>query len=98
MHSGMGVMDRIGVGLEPFLPIIRATMKNIETRGPLASLTGPVVRGDDKTIRSHLAAVEDMPLHREIYLALSKMALEMAKQRKALTEAEAETLRRTLGG
>lgn len=98
MYSGTGVMDRIDVGLEPFLPIIRATMKNIETRGPLSALTGPVVRGDDKTVRSHLTAMEDMPLHREIYLALSKMALEMVKQRGALSEAETETLRCVLEG
>jgi len=96
MYSGTGIMDRIDVGLEPFFPIIRATMKNIEAKGPLAALTGPVVRGDDKTIRSHLAAMEGMPLHREIYLALSKMALRMAGERKALTEAEIETLRRVL--
>lgn len=98
MHSGTGVMDRIDVSLEPFLPIIRATMKNIEAKGPLAALTGPVVRGDDKTIRSHLAAMEDMPLHRDIYLALSKMALEMVRERKALSEAEIEILRRVLEG
>jgi predicted short-subunit dehydrogenase-like oxidoreductase (DUF2520 family) len=80
MYSGTGVMDRIDVTLEPFLPIIRATMKNIEAKGPLAALTGPVVRGDDKTIRSHLAAMKDMPLHREIYLALSKKALEIERE------------------
>jgi predicted short-subunit dehydrogenase-like oxidoreductase (DUF2520 family) len=73
-------------------------MKNIETRGPLAALTGPVVRGDDKTVRSHLAAMGDMALHKEIYLALSRMALEMAIQRKTLGEAETETLRRLLEG
>jgi predicted short-subunit dehydrogenase-like oxidoreductase (DUF2520 family) len=98
MYSGMGIMDRIDVGFEPFLSIIRATMKNIESLGPLAALTCPVVRGDDKTIRSHLAAMEDMPLHREIYLALSKMALEMVRERKTLSEAETETLRRLLEG
>ncbi len=98
MYSGTGVMGRIDVTLEPFLPIIRATMKNIEAKGPLAALTGPVVRGDDKTIRSHLAAMKDMPLHREIYLALSKMALEMVRERKTLSEPEIETLRRVLEG
>ena len=98
MYSGTGVMDRIDAGLEPFLPIIRATMKNIENKGPLAALTGPIVRGDDKTVRSHLAAMKDMALHKEIYLALSKMALEMAKERKTLSEAEAEALRRALEG
>ncbi len=45
LYSGEGIMKRIGIGLEPFYPIIRATLKNIEAAGPLHSLTGPVVRG-----------------------------------------------------
>ena len=98
MYTGMGVMNRIDVGLEPFLPIIKATINNIEKKGPAAALTGPIVRGDDKTVLSHLAAMEGMGLHREIYLALSKMALEMATGRKAVDEGQAEALRRILEG
>ncbi len=89
-------MDKIDVGLEPFLPIIRATMKNIENKGPLAALTGPIVRGDDKTISSHLEAMGSMGLHKEIYRALSKMALEMAAENKALSEDQLRTIRRIL--
>ncbi len=98
MYTGMGIMNRIDVGLEPFLPIIKATINNIEKKGPAAALTGPVVRGDDKTVLSHLAAMKDMGLHREIYLTLSRMALEMATGRKALDEGQAEALRRILEG
>jgi predicted short-subunit dehydrogenase-like oxidoreductase (DUF2520 family) len=97
MQAGVGVMKKIDIDFEPFLPIIRATMKNIETRGPVNALTGPIVRGDDKTVAAHLEAMSDMPLHREIYLALSKMALQMALERGTLHSDQAEKLRHVLG-
>ena len=90
-YSAEGVMDRIGINLEPFHPIINATLRNIEEKGPLASLTGPVVRGDAETIIDHLAAMEGMEGQRRIYKALSLTALEMARERNAL---DAETLER----
>ncbi len=94
MQAGAGVMKKIDIDFEPFLPIIRATMKNIETKGPLAALTGPIVRGDDKTVSSHLEAMSDMPLHKEIYLALSKMAFQMAKERGTLDSGQADAMKR----
>lgn len=97
MQAGEGVMKRIDIDFEPFIPIICATMKNIETKGPVGALTGPIVRGDDKTVASHLEAMSDMPLHREIYLALSKMALQMAESRGTLEDAQLQVLRRILG-
>ena len=97
MQAGSDVMKMIDIDFEPFIPIIRATMKNIETKGPLAALTGPIVRGDDKTVSAHIAAMSDMPLHAEIYLALSKMAFQMAKERGALDRGQADALRQVLG-
>jgi predicted short-subunit dehydrogenase-like oxidoreductase (DUF2520 family) len=89
-----GVMERIGITLEPFLPIIRATLRNIETKGPLAALTGPIVRGDVETVQSHLAALGDMGLQRKVYCALSQVALTMARERAMLDE---DTIRRLRG-
>ncbi len=97
MQAGEGVMKRIDIDFEPFIPIIRATMKNIETKGPVDALTGPIVRGDDKTVAAHLEAMSDMPLHREIYMALSKMALQMAESRGTLEGVQLQALRRILG-
>ena len=97
MQAGTGAMKRIDVDFEPFMPIIRATMKNIETKGPVGALTGPIVRGDDKTVAAHLKAMADMPLHKEIYLALSKMAFRMAKERGALDDSQIDALERLLG-
>jgi predicted short-subunit dehydrogenase-like oxidoreductase (DUF2520 family) len=96
LYEGEQVMERIGIDLLPFYPIIAATLRNIETKGPLLSLTGPVVRGDAGTVFSHLSAIKDMPLATGVYEELSRVALEMAKKRKALSEEQIEALERVL--
>ncbi len=96
LYSGQGVMQKIGIDLKPFYPIIRATLKNIENKGPLMSLTGPVVRGDAGTVESHIAAMDDMPLHEKVYKALSLVALTMAEERLTLTDEQRAALKRLL--
>jgi predicted short-subunit dehydrogenase-like oxidoreductase (DUF2520 family) len=96
MHAGKGLMDKINIDFEPFLPIIEATIKNIENKGPLAALTGPVVRGDVKTVKAHLASIEDMELHKRVYKALSEVAVQMATERKTIDEKTIETLKDVL--
>jgi predicted short-subunit dehydrogenase-like oxidoreductase (DUF2520 family) len=96
MHTGEGIMNRIGIELTPFFPIIETTLRNIENKGPLFSLTGPVVRGDAETVASHLEAIKGMDLHESVYRILSQMALEMAAERKTLKPEEIEKLARIL--
>jgi predicted short-subunit dehydrogenase-like oxidoreductase (DUF2520 family) len=95
-YSGKGLMEKINIDFEPFLPIIRATLKNIENKGPLAALTGPIVRGDVKTVKAHLASIEDMELHRKVYKALSEVAVQMATERKTIDEKTVEALKDVL--
>ena len=95
-YSGKGLMEKINIDFEPFLPIIEATIKNIENKGPLAALTGPVVRGDVKTVKAHLAAIEDMELHKKVYKALSEVAVQMAAERKTIDEKTIEALKDVL--
>jgi predicted short-subunit dehydrogenase-like oxidoreductase (DUF2520 family) len=92
MRAGEGIMSRIGIGLDPFFPIIETTLRNIEQKGPLMSLTGPVVRGDAETVASHLKAMKGMDLYESVYKILSQVALEMAAERKTLTPAQLEEL------
>jgi predicted short-subunit dehydrogenase-like oxidoreductase (DUF2520 family) len=91
LGSAEEVMEKIGIGIEPFHPIIYATIRNIEEKGPVASLTGPVVRGDVETILDHLRAMDGMDSQRRIYKALSLAALDIAKKKNVL---DAETLAR----
>lgn len=97
-YAGEKIMDTINIGLEPFLPIIRATLKNIENKGPLMSLTGPVIRGDLKTVEAHLKAMKDMEDYKDVYKALSGIALKMTGERKMLDEETIGKLRSVLGG
>lgn len=82
LYSGEDIMKKIDITLEPFFPIIIATLQNIESKGPLMSLSGPIVRGDCETIEGHIDALRNMKLHKQIYKALSLVALDMVKERK----------------
>jgi len=95
-YSGKGLMEKINIDFEPFLPIIRATVHNIENKGPLAALTGPIVRGDVKTVKAHLASIDNMKLHKKVYKALSEVAVQMAAERKAIDEKTIEALKDVL--
>lgn len=81
LYSGEDIAKEIGIGLEPYFPIIRATLKNIEQKGPLKSLTGPIVRGDINTIEFHLDSLKDKGILRDLYITLSRVALKMAQER-----------------
>jgi predicted short-subunit dehydrogenase-like oxidoreductase (DUF2520 family) len=96
LYAGERIMHRIGIQIEPFFPIIRATLNNIEKKGPLLSLTGPVVRGDAGTVRSHIEAMAGMELYGQVYRKLSLVALDMSEERKALTPEQIDELRRIL--
>lgn len=85
-HSAELVMNKAGIGLGPFYPIINATIENIEQKGPLNSLTGPVVRGDVETVRDHLKAMAGMDQERNVYKTLSLVALDIARKRNVLDE------------
>lgn len=57
-------------------------LDNALTRGPLAAVTGPVVRGDASTVAAHLHALADVqPTVRELYRAVSHQLLDLARRR-----------------
>jgi predicted short-subunit dehydrogenase-like oxidoreductase (DUF2520 family) len=62
---------------ELYLPLMGGTIANLAL-GPTEALTGPVRRGDEATVRAHLAALgpEDRALYRVLGLAALKIARE----------------------
>jgi predicted short-subunit dehydrogenase-like oxidoreductase (DUF2520 family) len=96
LYASEGIMEKIDIGLEPFFPIINATLQNIESKGPLLSLTGPIVRGDAGTVEDHIIALRGMNLHKKIYKALSLVALDMAKERRIHGRETLDALQRIL--
>jgi predicted short-subunit dehydrogenase-like oxidoreductase (DUF2520 family) len=59
-----------------YLPLVRGAAANLE-RGPAAALTGPIRRGDVRTVEAHLAALRGDD--RELYRRLGQEALQLAR-------------------
>ncbi len=58
----LGQAERIGaqagVPLEAYLDLVRATVENVATLGPVAAVTGPAARGDWGTVARHREALD----------------------------------------
>ena len=76
----MGFSDQ--EALRALLPLATATLENIGKHGILASVTGPVVRGDFDTVSAHLEALSlAVPDAISVYRALTSASLSLAAQR-----------------
>ena len=78
-------------GLAMLEPLLRGTLDNLVTRGPEEALTGPVVRGDLDTLRSHgLALRQHLPQLVPAYAALSVETVRLAVRSGRLSPERAE--------
>jgi predicted short-subunit dehydrogenase-like oxidoreductase (DUF2520 family) len=82
-----------GAALAVYLPLVRQTLANAETLGIRTALTGPFTRGDAGTLEAHLAALRaHAPDVVDLYLALGKRELTLARERGSLTPEAAQRL------
>ena len=73
----MGFTERQAI--DALYPLARVTLENISRHGVLASVTGPVARGDTGTVQAHLAALaERLPHLVPLYTALAAASLPLA--------------------
>jgi predicted short-subunit dehydrogenase-like oxidoreductase (DUF2520 family) len=64
--------------MRALLPLVRQTLDNFESVGPLAAWTGPLSRGDFSTIERHVKALADFePEYLEAYKTLSRLTAEV---------------------
>jgi predicted short-subunit dehydrogenase-like oxidoreductase (DUF2520 family) len=77
-----------GAGLEPeqaralLAPLVRQTVENIAELGPDAALTGPVARGDEATVATQRAAVEEVaPELLDLFDELVRRTRDLAAQK-----------------
>jgi len=78
-----------------FTPLMHTTLDNLARRGAADALTGPVARGDVRTVQAHLEALADTPDDRRCYQHLSRPLVDLAEQR-GLDPDSARTLRSLL--
>ena len=59
LGQALRVAESAEVPPEALLPLVRASVDNVEVLGAHAALTGPVARGDAETVARHLDALAD---------------------------------------
>ena len=75
---------------EALSALAEGTLANLRERGADAALTGPIRRGDRATVERHLAALSARPDLAQLYRALGRRAVDLA--RRAPDPAPAEAL------
>jgi predicted short-subunit dehydrogenase-like oxidoreductase (DUF2520 family) len=78
-------------------PLVEGTLHNVKEIDMAAALTGPVVRGDAASVKTHLDALRAFPRLAQAYKDLGFLALELAKK-KGLSQEKVKTLRNLLEG
>ena len=70
--------------LEALLPLVQGTLQNVKKFDTNGALTGPLARGDEKTVRIQVEALAAFPETLGIYRALGAAVLEIALREKTL--------------
>lgn len=81
INNGVTYLNDCGfsddMAIDALYPLIEFNLRNIKERGIINSLTGPVERGDLKTIENHINVLGEED--KQLYKLLSKNILEIAK-------------------
>jgi len=77
--AALGKMDEEKVRTA-LLPLVEETLENTSAEDLSSILTGPIARGDIKTVREHLKIMEQNPSVLSLYRRLGKKALELARK------------------
>ena len=87
IDSGFEMLKKSGIDQDEisdaFLPLITATLSNVQKMGTVNALTGPIVRGDENTISKHMDAIEStMPETLNFYQTMGIATLNMIKDKR----------------
>jgi predicted short-subunit dehydrogenase-like oxidoreductase (DUF2520 family) len=79
---------------QALLPLVQGTLNNIKQNGPTLALTGPIDRGDEKTIISHLNALTQKVTQEEValYCTLGSYIVSVARKKGSLDAEQAARL------
>ena len=90
-----GIPDNIA--LKVLKPLIQGTLNNIENQGVTNALTGPISRGDLRTIQNHVFSISQvMPDFIKLYNTLGQYTIPIAEAQQNISEETAMKLRENL--
>ncbi|CAN2049959.1 DUF2520 domain-containing protein [Candidatus Magnetomoraceae bacterium gMMP-1] len=83
--------------LESLKPLIQGTLNNIETYGIPSALTGPIARGDLKTVKNHIKEIKNkLPDMLNVYNVLGDYTIKLAKDKGDIDEELVKKLKQIL--
>ncbi|MBC7075870.1 MAG: DUF2520 domain-containing protein [Syntrophomonadaceae bacterium] len=99
---GIRLLETAGIprdkAIKALKPLIDGTVQNIENLGIPDALTGPIARGDLKTVLKHLECLEKMaPEHARLYSCLGFYTASVAREKGTINAETAEQFQRILG-
>lgn len=85
--------------MRAFWPLVRGTIANLEEKGTIASLTGPIARGDAGTVEKHMRSFRGRcPALTGIYREMGLLTVDLAARRGVLDEGQLAGLKSILKG
>ena len=100
LDMAVSLLKQIGLreekAFQAILPLVQGTLHNVKKFNMGTSLTGPVIRGEKKSVDSHLEALRAFPLFEETYRRLARQALEIAKREKKLPRQKISAMKNLL--
>jgi predicted short-subunit dehydrogenase-like oxidoreductase (DUF2520 family) len=74
-------------------------MRNIEDKGTVQALTGPIARGDIGTVKKHIEALRSkLPAFLQAYSILGMLTVELGLKKKTLNTQSSELIKDLLEG
>ena len=73
MTTGESIAKRAGIDPLLLRPLIEETARKAVRTGPSAAQTGPAVRHDSGTIKSHIDLLSFSPQYQKLYRLISSM-------------------------
>jgi predicted short-subunit dehydrogenase-like oxidoreductase (DUF2520 family) len=103
IHMVEEIYQSLGLSREEairaFWPLVKGTMRNIEEKGTVQALTGPISRGDIGTVKRHIEALRStLPEFLKAYCILGMLAVELGSEKKTSLPRSPELMKDLLEG
>ena len=102
LHHASFLLQRTGIPqndkLEALLPLVQGTLQNVKKFDARGAWTGPLARGDEKSIKLQMEALSAFPGTLRMYREMGIAALEMALTEKTIDPRTYDRLRALLEG
>ena len=94
MHQAKVILENAGVsdGIELLEPLIRQTIQNIFDKGTVEALTGPISRGDVKSVNKHVKELRTDEKSLQVYRILGEIAAQITNSKGELSTSKIDQI------